>query len=44
VEPPSRPIPIRSIPILKISGLTPATLYGRYRPGHALDSKVPDDQ
>src|ERR1041384_6064268 len=36
--PPSRPIPINSIPIRSTSGLTPATVYGRHRLGLALDS------
>src|SRR5437660_7875922 len=36
--PPRRPMPIRSIPIRRISGLTPATVYGRYGLSHGLDS------
>src|SRR5436309_8346099 len=36
--PPSRPMPISSIPIRRISGLTPATLYAGYPVSHGLDS------
>src|SRR6266550_6415358 len=36
--PPSRPMPMSSIPIRRISGLTPATLYAGYPLSHGLDS------
>src|SRR5712691_5964876 len=36
--PPSRPMPISSIPIRRISGLTPANVYVRHAVSHGLDS------